>query len=620
MCLSCIEGLLNHIRNKKSIADNVKRNDVSLKSLEQISWNVREKSFYHVRTGPCCAFSQSLRDDIPQTTVKPSRLPQIISEKQPPMKPPSKCPSSHADSDMDSDDDEDEFLIISRKKELAQMRKGIARYKADETSTNDLLKYHESPTSCTSQGNLQLKHRPSEVVEAVNRKRGRRRARKKSKKSTTEHNIYQGALILPMFGLGIQADSFDEHWYVDHMALAISKSDDTPSVGHCVLSESCAESAFNFMKDNTIPRIKLTGSSRIIKIDLPSPEDPSKHREVRVNIIIVKQSLTVKQCLVFEKGANTYSNDYLSKLSMFSQDDIGTDIDYTVILGEFDMEKEVMPQKLLLIRPTSMLSNIKYSSDEKADLSEKIYKTLRAYSGKRGYEMRRVCGSSGKVTSASDKDILSVLHEHEGAIPRKVYAVIILRGEDRYYLVYRRVNPKDGDDFFTSTHYCPPKDGGSFKMPKICSSTFFPLADLTYNKMMAVLLLQQVNILFKNEGLGSVAEGPMKCELIKITKARHVYQSKPEATRMHHLIITFNSFNNFSMVGYASGYHFDHYYDQDNEYIENKMLFSLRSIKKGIGRGGHILGTLYVFAILDWGASARRRAAANRAARAAARG
>ena len=133
---------------------------------------------------------------------------------------------------------------------------------------------------------------------------------------------------------------------------------------------------------------------------------------------------------------------------------------------------------------------------------------------------------------------------------------------------------------------------------------------------MAVLLLEQINIYFDNEGRRSVAIGPLKCELIKIQKARDVYDNKPKETRMHHLIITFNSFNNFSMVGYASGFHYDHYYNQESEYIENKILFSIPSINNSIGRGGHILGNMYVYALLDWGTVTKAGAAANRAARA----
>ena len=629
MCLTCIDGFLYYIRHKISLIKQIEKDDVSFKSLVRMSWMVREKSFFKVSTGPCCAFSKSFPVHVhPQTTVKPSRPPPVIPTSHSPKKgspkksSPKKSSPKKASLPFDSDegtDDDDDFMVTSRKDELRMLRQRIARVKSDETSSNSLYDYHKSLTGCTFNGDLQLKRRPKDIVAEVIRKRGRR-ARKKSRKnpsviqSHTEHNIFQGALILPMFGIGIQADSSCDHWYVDHMALAISKVDGTPSVGHCVLSKSCSNSAFHFMLENKIARKKVSGNSQSVRFVLASPEDPSKHRTVWVQIIIIPQVLTAKECLKFDKGTNSFPNEYLTELSMLSQDDIREDVDYTVILGDFSMESQPLPYKLLLLRPTSMLSNHKYSTEERSTLADQIHHVLRGYAGKRGYEMKRICGSSGKVTPASDRDIISVLHEHEGAVPRKLYAVIILRGEDRYYLVYRRINPTPDSSIYTYTYYCPPKDGGAFKMPKVCSSTFFPLADLTYNKMMAVMLLEQINLFLKKEGLPSVAGGPLKCELIKIRKAREVFNNKPEESRMHHLIITFNSFNNFSMVGYPSGYHFDHYYNLESEYIENKILFSISSIRNSIGRGGHILGNMYVYALLDWGTEAKAKAAANRAA------
>ena len=614
MCLRCIDGFIDLIHHKKSIIDNISHDDVSYKCLHLMSWMIKKKSFFLVSNGPCCAFTQSLRGDVRQTTVKPAHLPTIISAR---FRPDTRSVlkdvhSKTTDSDVERDDD-DMFIVTSRKQDLLKLRRGISRYLSDETSSDDLHIYHESPTKCTYNGILQLNHRPVDTVSDANRKSLRRAKRTIKKKSTVlqhchphSHNIYQGALIMFMFGLGIQADTFHGHWYADHMALALSEADGTPSVGHCVLSESCSDSIFRYMSDNRISPRKIEGTSRRVHIMLPSPEDPSKYRSVWVHIYIVKQVLTANQCLDFAKGSNSHSNKYLSELNMFSQNDIRKDVDYTIILGDFTKETRHLPYKLLLIRPTSMLCNHKFSHSEKSILAEHIYHTLRSYCGKRGYEMRRVCGSSGLVTAASDRDIISVLHENEGALPRKVYAVIILRGSDRYYLVYRRVNPSIGECSFTSTYYCPPKDGGAFKMPKVCSSTFFPLADLTYNKMMAIMLLEQINILFKIEGDLSVAEGPLRCELVKINKARMVYNQQSTSTRMHHLIVTFNSYNNFSMVGYPSGYHFDHYYDQESEYIENKILFSISSLKNSIGRGGHILGKLYVYALLDWGTKAKK--------------
>ena len=39
--------------------------------------------------------------------------------------------------------------------------------------------------------------------------------------------------------------------------------------------------------------------------------------------------------------------------------------------------------------------------------------------------------------------------------------------------------------------------------------------------------------------------------------------------------------------------------------IENKILFSLFSLKNNIGCGGHIFGQSYVYALLDWGTKAK---------------
>ena len=621
MCLTCIHGFLDYIKHKPSISKTLQQDDASYKSLRLVSGMACCRSFFEVSAGPCCAFTKSFQDyQPPKTTTKPCRPPPFMPTPHTTHTISIDSFQSPVDSDEGSDDG-DEVICTSRKEDLASLRQHMNRFSSDEMSSNSLYLYHNLANPCTIDGQLTLKRKPTVILRDVQCKHGRK-ARKKARKnasvSTTPkcHNIFQGVLVMPMYQIGIQGDSTNDHWYPDHMALATSLADGTPSVGHCVLSHSCSDSANKFMVEHMIARTPLSGESHRIQLHLPSPEDPSKHRLVWVQIIIIPQVLTSKECLEFEKGTNSFSNEYVTKLKMFGQDDIRDDVDYTVIMGDFSRESTTMPYKLLLLRPTSMLSNLHYSSADKSLLAEQMYLVLRGYCGKRGYELRRVCGSSGYITYASDKDIIAVLDEHEGSLPRRLYAVIILRCRERYVLIYRRVNPLPGSPLFASTHYSPPKDGGSFKMPKICSSTFFPLADFTYNKMMAVLLLQQIIFFLEKEGLRSVATGPLECELIKIERAREVYNNHPEETRMHHLIITFNSFNNFSMVGYPSGYHFDHYYNIDSEYIENKILFSIQIIQKSMGRGGHILGNMYVYALLDWGTNARARAAANRAARA----
>ena len=146
------------------------------------------------------------------------------------------------------------------------MRNRITRVQLDEMSSNSLHDYHKSANKCTINGDLTLKHRPTGILAHFNRKRGRR-AHKKSRLNPTvsplqtDHNIFQGVHLMPMFGIGIQGDSTCDHWYPDHMALAISKADGTLSIGHCVLSKSCSDSAHNFMIKNKIACRKVSGKS-----------------------------------------------------------------------------------------------------------------------------------------------------------------------------------------------------------------------------------------------------------------------------------------------------------------------------------------------------------------------
>lgn len=173
------------------------------------------------------------------------------------------------------------------------------------------------------------------------------------------------------------------------------------------------------------------------------------------------------------KGDNNIDAKHLNRLRIFGMDDISDDDDYTVILGDFQKETYVLPHKMLVLRPTSLMSNYKYKRVEMVTIGAKIYKCLRGYAGRRCYEVRRVSGCSGHVTNESDVDILRVLHENEGLLARKVYGSVILRGKDRYHIMYVQVNTNHRKIGYS--HYSPPRDGGSFNMPKVCSSTFSPL-------------------------------------------------------------------------------------------------------------------------------------------------
>ena len=99
--------------------------------------------------------------------------------------------------------------------------------------------------------------------------------------------------------------------------------------------------------------------------------------------------------------------------------DIDFNADATILLGDFRLEKEKLPEKMLLLRLSGMLSNASYTRQEKEDMALNIYNALRPLTGKRGLEMRRFGGSFGPTCPKSDLNLLRVLSENIGALPRK---------------------------------------------------------------------------------------------------------------------------------------------------------------------------------------------------------
>ena len=78
------------------------------------------------------------------------------------------------------------------------------------------------------------------------------------------------------------------------------------------------------------------------------------------------------------------------------------------------MEESIKTHKLLLLRPSGMLCNVLLTKSEKDNYAQEIYKQLRSNAGKRGFEVRRTCGSSGTVNGETDKNLLYFLSYNEG--------------------------------------------------------------------------------------------------------------------------------------------------------------------------------------------------------------
>ena len=70
---------------------------------------------------------------------------------------------------------------------------------------------------------------------------------------------------------------------------------------------------------------------------------------------------------------------------------------------------------------------------------------------------------------------------------------------------------------------------------------------------------------------------------------------------MFAFLACFNTSHTYSMVCYPVGMHNDRFKD-DDESLENKILLSIdmKNWNGRVGRGGCLMGTHYVYALLDW--------------------
>ena len=89
--------------------------------------------------------------------------------------------------------------------------------------------------------------RPAVMLNEINRKlRGNRKRGRRNVKQF-QHNIFEGALHYPAFGLSVQTDAMDNYWLTDLLALGESPADGTPSVLHGLFSTECAAGAMTYM-------------------------------------------------------------------------------------------------------------------------------------------------------------------------------------------------------------------------------------------------------------------------------------------------------------------------------------------------------------------------------------
>jgi hypothetical protein len=563
-CIGCINELIESVKGFNMIPPYVKRSDATLRKIINIQKQMRS-AIKSTDFGPCCLFgvldttSTLVKTPRPDPTVQCSRIESIKNYRQ----------------------------SIGKKNTNKNKLTAIPK-----DQNEGLHQYFQDPIRTSHLGVFKKKEEPKLLHRRITNKQRRRRL-----PITSTYNPFSGAFVLPTFGLIIEGEVTNSHWYCDHHALARSQVDGTLSVPHCVLSNDCA--ILLHSSNLCLPRI--TGSRETFNLVISAPEDIREKRQITVEVIEVDQKIATLEAMKM-KGSNSFGENFIKQLSFFSSEDMRADVDVTIILGRFSIDSNIHP-KMLLLRFSGMLANVNYSVKSRNEIAKELYHKLRPIAGRQGYEIARRGGSSGKTCLQSDQDLLDCIHDVPGLCPRRLRGVVILRGHFSYYLIYRNVESTK----FVCHQYSPPKEGGSFKMPTAILYNYPVLAEFTYLKMVATEVLRSLNINRDERGLPRVCQGVIDCESQKIVKSREIYEACDEPMEAKYLAFldAFNKLHSYSMVCYPVGMHNDTFKDGD-ESLENKILMSMietdpqHGRRKGLGRGGCLLGTNFVYALLDW--------------------
>ena len=250
ICTSCLQELIQFVEASK-IPMKVKSSDATYHQLKETGTQVCLGSRTIV-SGPCCSF-------------KPQQASSTL------IKTPRPDPTSHCS------------RIASIKRHRSTSRR--AKENNLQPSCPDVLSLRQyfGNTECTSHGwGFHPKLTPRELHRKVTKKR---KIRNKNVNST--YNPFSGALVFPTYGLLIEGEVTNSHWYCDHHALAKSTTDETLGVPHCVLSNNCAQLLHSAKLK--LPRIR--GTREVIKLAVSAPEDIDHKSEISVTELEIKLSV-----------------------------------------------------------------------------------------------------------------------------------------------------------------------------------------------------------------------------------------------------------------------------------------------------------------------------------------
>ena len=191
----------------KNIPTKVKQDDKTYRQLMEIQTQVSLGCRTTI-SRPCCSF---VAQEVSSTLVKTPR-PDLTSQ----------C-----------------SRIESIKNYRAFIRKiKPANLQAPHLDNLNLQQYFGDPKVTSSLGAFKPKEHTKQLHARIFKKQKKNDSRPSVNPT---YNPFSGALVFPTYGIIIEVEVSNSHWYCDHHALARSTVDGTLGVPHCVLSKNCAE-------------------------------------------------------------------------------------------------------------------------------------------------------------------------------------------------------------------------------------------------------------------------------------------------------------------------------------------------------------------------------------------
>ena len=338
-CTSCIQELIQSVEGFKNIPTKVKQADKTYRQLMEIQTQVGLGSRSPI-SRPCCSF---IAQDVSSTLVKTPR-PHLTSQ-------------------------------CSRIESIKNYRASIQKIKPDKLQAPPLdnlhlQQYFGNPKVTSYLGLFKPKEHPKQLHTRITKKR-----KKHYTSINSTYNPFSGALVLPTYGIIIEGEVSNSHWYCDHHALARLTVDGTLGVPHCVLSNDCAE----LLHSSNLCLPCVTGSREVFKLVICAPEDINQKRDITVEVIEIEQT-TATSVIMNMKGDNCFDIEFMKSMSFFSSEDMRQDVDVTIILGKFTIDSSVHP-KMLLLRFSGMQANVHYSAQRRNEISKELYHRLLPIAG-----------------------------------------------------------------------------------------------------------------------------------------------------------------------------------------------------------------------------------------------